>query len=520
MKVTTERQENCIVQLTISVDEPKETEYLRRSARALSRNYRIRGFRPGKAPYNVIVQRLGLDMVRAQVIEQFGDEVFEEGLKESGLELVAQASLEDVTWEPMTLHLKAPVSPDVTLGDYRDMRITWGVPEVEEEQIEEELLRLQKEQSEWRPDDRPAELGDQVVLNITGKVEGEVVIENTDREMILNADSPYPVPGFAEAVVGMKPEESKTVTLSYPEDHYNAEIAGKDGEFEIVLNEIRVEVLPELDDEFAMIVGDYENLEELKASVVSSLQEQALNRAEQEYEEQIWERLLETATIEYPLVMVDREVEALQSQLAQRLQQQGMDLDSYYKLANTSAEAWAQDARPQAEDRLKRQLLLGEVIAQEELTAEPEQVDREIDEMIEPLGEQGEQLREMFTSPVGRMSFVERILTRKAIDRLKAIARGEEPAKGNLEPEPVDEAEAALDAEAEDTEVESVAELPVDSADADAEAKEAEAEQAEDAEEAESEDAEAEKAQVADAEAEEPDDAEAEDADKAEDTEE
>ena len=493
MKVTTERQENCIVQLTISVDEKKETEYLRRSARALSRNYRIRGFRPGKAPYNVIVQRLGLDMVRAQVIEQFGDEVFEEGLKESELELVAQASLEDVTWEPMTLHLKAPVSPDVILGDYRDMRITWGVPEVEEEQIEQELERLQKEQSEWRPDDRPAELGDQVVLNITGKVEDEVVLENTDREMILNADSPYPVPGFAEAIVGMKPEETKTVTLSYPEDHYNAEIAGKDGEFEIVLNEIRVEVIPELDDEFAMIVGDYENLDELKASVISSLEEQALNRAEQEYEEQIWEKLLEIATIEYPLVMVDREVEAMQSQLAQQLQQQGMDLDSYFKLANTSAEAWAQEARPQAEDRLKRQLLLGEVINQEELTAEPEEVDREIDEMLEPLGEQGEQLREMFSSPGGRMSFIERVLTQKAVDRLRAIARGEEPAKGNPEPEPVDDSDAeeeaeteeVVGAEAEDADVEAAAELPADDAEAEEEAAEAEAEDAEAEEEAE-----------------------------------
>jgi len=502
------------VQLTISVDETKETEYLRRSARALSRNYRIRGFRPGKAPYDVIVQRLGMDMVRAQVIEQFGDEVFEEGLKESGLELVAQASLEDVTWEPMTLHLKAPVSPDVILGDYRDMRITWGVPEVTEEQIEEELLRLQKEQSEWRPDDRPAELGDQVVLNITAKVEGEVVLENTDREMVLNADSPYPIPGFAQAVVGMKPEETKVATLTYPEDHYNAEIAGKDGEFEIALSKIRVEVLPELDDEFAMIVGDYENLDELKASVVTSLEEQALSRAEREYEEQIWEKLLETATVEYPLVMVDREVEAMQSQFAQQLQQQGMDLDSYFKLANTSAEAWAQEARPQAEDRLKRQLLLGEVIAQEELTAEPEEVDREIDEMLEPLGEQGEQLREVFTSPSGRMSFIERVLTRKAVDRLKAIARGEEPAKGSPEAEPVDEVEAdaeaeteeAVDAKAEDADVEAAVEPPAD--DADAETEEAEAE-AEDVEEAEAADAEAEDAEDADAEAEDAEEAEA-----------
>ncbi len=443
------------MQLTISVDEAKETEYMRRSARALSRSYRIHGFRPGKAPYNVILQRLGLDMVHAQVIEQFGDEIFEQGLKESGLEIAAQASLDEVTWDPLTFHVKVPVGPEVFLGGYRDLRIHWGVPEVTDEQVNEELLRLQKEQSEWRPDDRPAELGDQVVLSITGKVEDEVVLENTDREMVLNADSPYPVPGFAEAVVGIAPGETKEFVLNYPEDHYNAEIAGKEGHFAVTLSEIRVEVLPELDDEFAMIVGDYENLDELKTSIRSSLEEQAQKRAEEEYEEQIWEKLLETATVEYPLVMVDQELESIKDRLAQQLQQQGMDLDSYFKLANTTESAWLEEARPQAETRLKRTLILGEAIKQEEITVESAEIDAEIDELVAPLGEQQEQLREMFSSAGGRMSVAERLLSRMAIERLKAIARGEDPPKGNLPrtesaEETVDE--TALEGQAEETE--------------------------------------------------------------------
>ena len=209
MKVTTEREENCIVKLTISVEESKETEYLRRSARALSRQYRIRGFRPGKAPYNVIVQRLGIDTVRAQVVEQFGDQVFEQGLEESGLEPADMASLEEVTWEPFTLHLKVPVAPEVSLGDYREIRIPWTAPQVTDEELAEELARLQKQQSEWETVERPAELGDQVVLNIVGRVGDDVVLENTDRELVLNAESPYPIPGFAEAVVGMVPGEKR-----------------------------------------------------------------------------------------------------------------------------------------------------------------------------------------------------------------------------------------------------------------------------------------------------------------------
>lgn len=459
MKVTTERQEHCIIHLTISVDEEKETEYLRRSARTLSREYRIRGFRPGKAPYDVIVQRLGLETVRAEALERFGDEVFEQGLEESGLEPVGQASLQDVTWDPtMTLHLEVPVKPEVVLDGYRDIRVTWGVPEVTEEQVNEELLKLQQEQSEWRPDDRPAEMGDQVVVDIVGTVDDEIVLENSNRELVLDPDSPYPVPGFAEAIAGMQPGETREFDLTYPEDHYNAEIAGQVGHFKVTLDEIRVEVLPELDDEFAILVGDYESLDDLKASIRDKLEEEARERAEGEYQEQVWEALLETAQVDYPLVMVEREIESLRVEFEQRLQQQGMDFQSYLSLSNTTQEAWDAEARPQAEERLKRGLLLAEVIEQEELTVEPEEIEAEIEEMLEPLGERGEQLREMFNSPSGKMTITERLLSRKAVERLKAIARGEEPPKGNPPSEAVEEASVEEEAAAEEAASEEAAE--------------------------------------------------------------
>jgi len=286
-------------------------------------------------------------------------------------------------------------------------------------------------------------MGDQVVLNIKGTVEGEIVLENTNRELVLDPDSPYPVPGFAEAVVGMRPDETRELDLTYPEDHYNAEIAGKEGHFEVTLHEIRVEVLPELDDEFAILVGDYESLSELKASVREKLEEEARERAENEYEEQVWEALLETAEVDFPAVMGDREIESMKAQLEQQLQQgQGMDFQSFLSLSNTTEEAWAAGVRPEAEERLRRGLLLAELIEQEELSVEPTEVEAEIEEMLEPLGERGEQLREMFNSPSGKMSVSERVLTRKAMERLKAIARGEEPPKGNPASEETGEAAA------------------------------------------------------------------------------
>ena len=444
MKVTTERLENCIVALDIEVDDKETHNYFRDSARTLARQYRIPGFRPGKAPYNIIVQRFGVDAIRSQVLDQFGDKVFEEGLKESKLEPVDQASLDDVTWDPFTLHVKVPVAPDIDLGDYRTIRIDWQNPEVTDEQVDGELQRLQKEHSEWEDTERPAELGDQIVIDITGKIDDKVVLGNTAREMVLNADSPYPVPGFAEQVVGMKPGEKREFDLTYPEDHYNPDTAGKEAHFEATLHKIKIENLPELDDEFAVLVGDYENLEDLKVKLGESLQTKAENQANEEYMETIWEKLLETATVDYPEVYVDREVEMVKQQLEGQLKQNGMDLESYFKLTNTTEEEWKTTITPQATERLKRRLVLDKIIQEEKLKLEEGELDQEVERIVEPMGEQAESMREWLTSPMGASAVIESLLTDKATERLRAIAKGQAPSLEELEAE--QETQAGQDA--------------------------------------------------------------------------
>lgn len=433
------------MQLTISVDEKREKEFLRRAARSLSRDYRVPGFRPGKAPYSVVVRRMGVEAVRGKAIEQFGDQVFEQGLKESGLEPVDQASLEDVTWEPLTLHLQVPVGPEVSLGDFHSIRILWEEPQVTEQELNDELLRLQKQQVEWRPDKRPAELGDHVVVDITAKVGGADVLESKDREMALSTDSPYPVPGFAEAVVGMTPEETREFDLPYPEDHYNKDIAGKEGHFEVRLKEIEVEVLPLLDDEFAMMVGDYEGLDDLKTKLRQSLLEKAQEEAKRAYEEKIWEKLFEVASLDYPQAFVDRELQASKGRLEAQFQSQGIDMATYFQLTNTTEEAWETETRPLVEVRLKRSLLLAQIIEEEKLRAEGEEIEAEIGRIVEGMGERADEVRETLSSPASRMTILQDLLAQKATAYLKALARGEIAA----EEEPVAVSEAAAPAEVE-----------------------------------------------------------------------
>jgi trigger factor len=447
LKVTTERQENCMVKLTIAVDEKRSDDLLRRAARALSRRYRLPGFRPGKAPYSVVVQRLGIETIQSQALDQFGDQIFEEGLKESELEPVDQATLENVTWDPFTLHLQVPVAPQVDLGDLDDLRIPWTAPEVTETELEEALERLQQEQAEWREVERPAELGDQVILDIRAQVEGETVLENSDRELILSQDSPYPVPGFGEAVVGMQPGEEREFSLTYPQDHYSIHIAGKEGLFTVKLSKIQVEERPELNDEFAIMVGDYEDLDDLKTKLRSTLQQDAESKAESEYEDQLWAKLFETVSVEYPVVMVDQEVEMLKQQIEQQLQQQQqLDMESYWRLTNTTEEAWKAQVRPQAEERLKRRLILAEVIHTQELKLDDDGIAAEIERLVEPLGENADQMREFLSTPMSKLRITESLLTQQAMERLLAIARGERALKAA--PEETEEPAAEPEQEA------------------------------------------------------------------------
>ncbi len=452
--VTTERQENCIVNLTITVDEQRTQDILRRAARTLSRNYRIPGFRPGKAPYNVVVRHLGIEAVRAQAVEQFGDRIFQEGLEKSGLEPVDQASLQDVTWEPFTLHLKVPVGPEVYLGDYRSVRVEWEEPQVTDEDVEEELRRIQERYAEWVEKDRPAQIGDRVVLDIIARVGDQTVLENVEREMILNEQSPYPVPGFANEIVGMRPGEKREFTLVYPEDHYNRQIAGQEARFEVFLHKVLVEEVPPLDDEFAAMVGDYDDLESLKAEIRQELLEMARDDAESAFDEAMWEGLFEVASIEYPEAYVERELEDIQEQIEQFLAEHDLDRQTYFDILGTTEEEWLDETRARTEEGIKRTLFLTQLIEEENITVDDGEIDAEIERIASNLDEEmAARARQELDSPEAREKLAGRLLLRKALDLLRAIARGEAPevvGEGEGESEAEGTTEAAVPSPAAD----------------------------------------------------------------------
>ena len=447
MKVTTERLENCQVKMIVELDAADVDKKLRATARKISRQFNIPGYRRGKAPFHAVIRVLGREAVQQEALEDFGNELYEQALEEIEYQPYEMGSLEEVEWDPFRMTVLLPIAPEIDLGDYRAVRVPFEIEPVTEEQIADELNRLQQQYAQWVPVERPAALGDQIVLDMEGTAGGKLVLNNEDYEMLLQAEATYPLPGFHEEIVGMPPGEEKTFLLTMPEDDEDQDAAGQEATVTVRLHSVKAEDLPSLDDELAMMVGDYDTLDALKASIQERLETEARQKTESEYMDRVLEAMGEAAVkMEYPRQTIDREAEFALNQMERNLASSGIQLDTYLGMLGKTREAYQQELRPAAEERLKKRLVMGEVAEREGLTVEDEEIEAEIDRLSEMMGEQADQMREMLESPGGRLTVKDDLMVDRVQKRIVEIAKGEAPP---LEETTAAEEETHLDAEAE-----------------------------------------------------------------------
>lgn len=372
MKVETERLENCQMALTIEVDEARAKRALRNVARRISRRAKIPGFRPGKAPYNVVARYFGKEVLSKEVLDELGEATYKEALDQAGLEPFGQAQLTDYETNPLVLKMVVPLAPVVELGDYRQLRLEANEETIREEEVNKALTRIQEQNAFWEPVKRPAQWGDLAIVDIEGTVKGETVIENKERELILEADSSYPLPGFSDQLLGLTVNEQREFILTYPEDFEDGDLAGQQAHFKIYLQDLKQEVVPDIDDDLARAVGNYETLEDLKAELRRELQA----KAEQEFAHRALTALVERAQIEFPPMMLEREIDNWLKEFDQNLRRLNLNLENYLKMEKKTEEEFRQEVSPQVEERLKRSLALGKFIELEGLeTGSEEAVD-------------------------------------------------------------------------------------------------------------------------------------------------
>ncbi|MEA1977781.1 MAG: trigger factor [Chloroflexota bacterium] len=433
MKIERQNLENRQVELQIEVASDQLQTAMHSAARRLSRGTKIPGFRPGKAPYEVIVGKFGEDVIFEEALERLGQEIYRDALEESEIEPYAPGSLEEVIREdPLKLRYTVPLAPEVDLGAYREIRIAFEEAEVTDDAFEEAIEEIRQRQALIEPVDRPAEETDLVIIDLSGDLldpedeEEAQLLDMKDISVLVDPETDVPTPGVMEHLLGLNAGDEKSYEYTFPDDAPNEDLQKRAAKFHIKCLEVKSRFVPEWSDELAQNLGEFESLLDLRVKLRENLQKQAETEAETQYRDEIMQKIVEGASVEYPPIVLQEETENLLQDLRMRLGNQNLALEDYMKIEGKTEEDLREELEPEAIERIKRGLVLGKIVDVEELKVEDDEIDAEIKRLIEPLGaEADKRLLEAFESPAGRHRIAMDVLTDKAIRRIIAIAKGE-----------------------------------------------------------------------------------------------
>jgi trigger factor len=430
LKIETHTHDDRTLHLTVEVPDERVRPALQAAARQLSKRHPIAGFRPGKAPYEHVVRQFGERALYEAAIDELGQKVYEEALDQEKVEAYGPGALEDMQLKPLVLKFSVPLKPEVDMGDYHALRVPFAAPTVSADEVQRVLDTLRERQAVLEPVERPAALGDVATLDINsflneGLNPSDFLITDKDVAVQLDAQTDWPMPGFAPQVVGMSAGETRKFDLNFAADYANESLRGQTAHFEVTCKEVKSRSLPEWNDDLAKEVGDFQTLDELRDRVRQDLEKQANRSADREYADKVLEQLVAQSTIKYPPVLLAQEVDDLLADLDNRLREQRLTLDDYLKIEKKTREQLRQEYEPRAAARLKRALVLGRVVEHEQLDVQPHEVVGEIDRMSVAMGDQAGRVRDYLNSDRARQSLTIDLLTNKAVERLVAIAKGE-----------------------------------------------------------------------------------------------
>jgi len=436
--VTTEPRENRQLAVTIEVGQERVEKELRKAAAKVANQYKIPGFRKGKAPYHIIVQQFGLANLYGEFIDDFGQVIFREVITQEKIEPYAQSSLEDIQLEPLTYKLLVPLEPEIKLADYRAMRVEEDAPQIDEAQVEQRLEQYQDEFADWQDVERPAHFGDLLTVDVKSVIPGAdgveetIVLDEMDWDITLDEENPMEPAGFDRELLGMTAGEAKEFVLGWPADSQSI-YAGKEATFNVTVKSVQAYEKPELNDDFARLVGpDYETLEELKQSIHASIEDGERSRAKSQYTNKVLDTLVEASEIDFPPVVIEDQITGMMRDLDQRIRQIGIDgLADFLRRTNQDEEQYREQLRPEATKIALRNLVLSEVIKQEEFTIDDAEIEERIKQIVGveeegAISESGAALADLLRQGAGRNMILSQLLTEKAVNLLQAAARGEE----------------------------------------------------------------------------------------------
>jgi len=419
MKVSTKRLPDSQVLLEIEADEQQMERSLDKAFRRLAQRVEVPGFRKGKAPAGMLERHIGRARVVREALDILIPEAYNQAIEEQDVDAIDRPSIELVTDEPLAFKATVPVRPTVELGEYNSVRVKREPVSIDESEVDKALEELRHRYAVHEPAERPVQMGDIVRADVRGVIDGREVYKEDDAELRLREGATILLPGIAEGIIAAEKGTPKEIAVTVPEGE--RPLSGKSGTFTVTVKEVKEEQLPALNDDFAREVGEgFSSLDALRDRLRNDMRERLQAQAEEEYRNKAVGALVETAaTIEFPPVMVEREVERLIQDQARHL---GLEVEQYLANTRRTRDELNEELLPVATDRVRRSLALTRLAEQEEIKAENQEVDAEVDRLAGSAGEQADQLRKLFGSPDGRAAIARSLVTRKTMDRLTEIA--------------------------------------------------------------------------------------------------
>ncbi|GMQ78287.1 MAG: trigger factor [Anaerolineae bacterium] len=433
LTIKTEEDEQRQLKVTVEVPEEEVQQEMRRTARKLSRQLRIPGFRKGKVPYNIMAHRIGEESLRAEAVESMLEGVVEEALEEVEAPAYRQPTLDNIDMDPLVLDITIPLQPKVSLGDYRSIRREIESVAVTDAALEEALHQIRINHQILEEVERPVEEGDLVTLSGEGKIDeedGQIIWNENEIELPMDPDRTFPNVPFVENVIGLKVDEDKEFSVSFNDDYEDEELAGKPATFRVKVLKVQSRELPELTDELAQEDGEYESVDDLRLALKKELFERAERDARARTLDEFTTELVEGAEILYPPAAIESELDGLLEETKERVTRSGWQWNDYLQLHGESEETLREAWRENATKRIERGLALGEFVSEERLTVKSQEIDEAIEQRVENFkakDEFQEELRKMFSQGQGLDLVSNELLMEKTIDRVEEILTGTAP---------------------------------------------------------------------------------------------
>ena len=415
------KKDNNKIEVKVTVDQEQVQQEFNNIYRELSQKVKIPGFRSGRVPTNILEMNLGKEYIDQQVAEKLIKETYVEAIDKSKLDPIDVPKIDLVQIDkekPFIYTMNLEVKPDIQLPKLDDIKIDKKLPKVSEKEINEDLERIRESHGKLvEVTDRESKNGDFLIIDFETLADGKPLPDGKKEKQMIQLGDRIPKE-FNENLVGLKPGDEKEVKMKIPKNVDEKKMAGKELIYKVTLVDIKEKELPALDDEFAKTAGDYKNLDELKQHIKKQLEERAKYQAENDFSENLMEKVAEKCSFEVPEVLINKQVESMLDNLKEDLKNRNMTLESYYEVIKADESKVKKEYSSLAEKQIKKELIIDKIIQDDKITATEEDLNNKIKEIAESSNQKPLKVRAMFEKNKTLDNLKEQIKRAKVVEKL------------------------------------------------------------------------------------------------------